>query len=171
MIISRVAKQVLTRKEFSNLIMANILFKWEACMTNGLGKVNRVVLWSQPHLDVLKVYEDGVVEESRVQQVLEGYCITVKGEILCKFSKGVGIKDSNKAEALAILQALRICSHSFQLMLIVECDSRNGISWVTSDKVKPQKLQFYFNNIIALVCHLSVEFHHVVMSANGLANS
>lgn len=151
MIILRVANWVSTRKEFSNLSMANILFKWEARMTNGLGKVNRVVLWSQAHLDVLKFYEDGVVKESWVQQVLDGCCITVRGKFFVSFQRdqGSGIPIKQRHQLF-----WRICSHSFQLMLIVECDSRNAISWVTSDKVKPQKLQFYFNNIMALVRHL-----------------
>ena len=36
-----------------------------------------------------------------------------RGEILCMFSKHVGIKESNEAEVLAILKALWIFSLSF----------------------------------------------------------
>lgn len=55
-----------------------------------------------------------------------------KGEVRFVFSKHVGVKDSKKAEVKAILEALRIFSHSFQESLIVESDSLNAISWVSS---------------------------------------
>lgn len=51
--------------------------------------------------------------------------------ILCMFSKGTRIKDSNEAEVLAILEALRIFPHHFQAIIIVESNSSNAISWVT----------------------------------------
>ena len=40
------------------------------------------------------------------------------------------MRDSNEAEVLAILEALKIFSRSFKGRLIVESDSSNGISWV-----------------------------------------
>lgn len=58
------------------------------------------------------------------------------------FCKHVGIKDSNKAEDLAILEALRICSSLFTERSIVEIDSLNAILWVSNSKVGPWK--FYF---------------------------
>lgn len=42
------------------------------------------------------------------------------GEILCIFSQGVGVKDSNEAEVMAILEALRIFSCSFLASLMVK---------------------------------------------------
>lgn len=50
-----------------------------------------------------------------------------KGDILYLFSKGVGIKDSNETEVLAVFEALRIFSHSFQGRLIVESDNFNAV--------------------------------------------
>lgn len=50
--------------------------------------------------------------------------------LLCMFSKGVGAKDSNKAEVLAILEALRIFARSFHESLIIERDSSNAVTWV-----------------------------------------
>lgn len=38
------------------------------------------------------------------------------------FSKNVGVRDSNKAEVLAILEALWIISACFQVSLLVEKD-------------------------------------------------
>lgn len=49
---------------------------------------------------------------------------------MCLFSKGVGVRDSNETEVLAILEALRIFSESFQGSMIVDNDSFNTISWV-----------------------------------------
>ena len=51
--------------------------------------------------------------------------------MLFMFSKNVGIKESNEAEVLAILEALRIFSSTFKESLIVESDSSNAIRWVS----------------------------------------
>ena len=50
-----------------------------------------------------------------------------KGEIIYMFSKHVGIKDSNEAEVLAILEALLIYRSSYHQSLILESDSPNAI--------------------------------------------
>ena len=50
------------------------------------------------------------------------------GVIICMFSKSVRVRSSNEAEVLAILEAQRIFSRSFQDHLIMESDSSNGIS-------------------------------------------
>lgn len=67
-----------------------------------------------------------------------------------------------------ILEALQIFSHSFQGSLIVESDSFNMVSWMNHSK--PWKLQFCFNEIKTLVSSLSVEFSHVLRSANVFAD-
>lgn len=46
-----------------------------------------------------------------------------RDDILFMFSKSVGVKESNEAEVMAILEALRLFSSSFQAKLIVESDS------------------------------------------------
>lgn len=46
------------------------------------------------------------------------------------FSKHVGVRDSNEAEGLAILEALHVYSATFLEELIVESDSLNTVSWV-----------------------------------------
>lgn len=53
----------------------------------------------------------------------------------------------------------------------MESDSSNAVSWVTLNKAKRWKLQFYFNEIKTLASCLCVEIHHMVRSANGLADS
>lgn len=71
---------------------------------------------------------------------------------------------------LAILEVLRMFFRSFQGSLIVASDSFNAVSWVNNNGSKPRKLQFSFNEMKALVSSLSVEFRHVLRSANGLAD-
>lgn len=46
---------------------------------------------------------------------VEGAALNDKGVVLCLCSKGVVVRDSNEAEVLAIMEALRIYSRSFQL--------------------------------------------------------
>lgn len=61
--------------------------------------------------------------------------------MLYMFSKHVGIKDSNKAKVLSILEALHIYCIAYQQSLIVESDLRVKYS------IGPWKMQFYFNEI------------------------
>ena len=68
------------------------------------------------------------------------------------------MRDSNEAEVLAILEALKIFSCSFKGRLIVESDSSNGISWVMRLVVKPWKFQPFLNEIQELASSLSVVF-------------
>lgn len=84
-----------------------------------------------------------------------------KGEVLHLFSKHVGIQDSNEAKILAILEALHIFYSLYQQLLIVESDSSNAISWVTSFNC-PLKLQIYFNEIRHLASWSQVSFQHIV---------
>ena len=52
-------------------------------------------------------------------------------------SKYVGVCDFNEAEVLAILEALRCFSRSFQGDLMMESDSSNTIAWVSNRKPFP----------------------------------
>ena len=69
------------------------------------------------------------------------------------FSKHVGTKDSNEAEVLEILEALRIFHISFYHYLIVESDSPNAISSVKSWR-GPWKMQSLFNETSHLISNL-----------------
>lgn len=69
------------------------------------------------------------------------------------------------------LKALRIFARLFHNRVIMESDSSNAVSWVTLNKAKPWKLQFCFNEIMTLASRLCVEFHHMVRSSSGLADS
>lgn len=94
------------------------------------------------------------------------------------FYKHVGVEDSNEAEALSDLEALRIYSHVFSNSSIVESDSSdssivesdsfNAISWVTFKRVL-WKFHFYFNEIKSFSSSCQVSFQHVNRSTEGMA--
>ena len=69
-----------------------------------------------------------------------------KDEVLLMFPKSVGIRESNEAEVLAILEALRIFSASFHAPLVVESDSTNALGWLLKPDSRPLKFQFHFRN-------------------------
>lgn len=50
--------------------------------------------------------------------------------VMAMFSKSIGVKDSNEARVLAILEAHRMFVRAYETKLIVESDSSNVISWV-----------------------------------------
>ena len=54
---------------------------------------------------------------------------------------------------------------------MVESDSLNAISWVSSSAMFPWKSQFYLNEIRALSSSIQVSFIHVGRAANGFADS
>lgn len=70
------------------------------------------------------------------------------------FSKKVGVKESNENEVMAILEALRLFSHYFQTLLIVENDSANAVKWASNIIPRPWRFQFLFNEIKELSSHL-----------------
>lgn len=86
------------------------------------------------------------------------------------FSKRVGVCDSNDAEVLAILEALKLFSGNYGGALILASDSSNAITWVSNRKAIPWKFQFYFNDTRELSASINVSFHHEVRSANSLAD-
>lgn len=71
------------------------------------------------------------------------------GEVLYMFSKHLGIKDSNEAEMMAILEALCIYCDTFQFNHIVENDSINAISWARNteglERCNFSLMRFRFN--------------------------
>ena len=90
--------------------------------------------------------------------------------MLFMFSKNVGIKESNEAEVLAILEALMISS-TFKKSLIVKSDSSNAIRWVSKVERGPWRFQYYLNDIMALSSSIKVLFSHICRSANSMVDS
>lgn len=78
------------------------------------------------------IYEIQYLRVARVKPELaaiNGVLRNYKDQILLKFSRSTGVKYSNEAGTLAILQALRMYMRSFQELLIVECNLFNDTSW------------------------------------------
>ena len=67
------------------------------------------------------------------------------------------------------LKALQIFFHLFSFQLVVERNSRNAISWVSSLAEPPWRFQFLFNEI-RVFSSISQELHHVARSTNGFAD-
>lgn len=57
----------------------------------------------------------------------------------------MGVKESNEAEVLAIFEALRLFSRSFQAKLIVESDSSNTVKWASHVDSRPWRFFFFFS--------------------------
>lgn len=92
-------------------------------MACGVARERSVILWSAP-AGVLKFnITQGKLGQAGIGRVLQDD----KGVVLATFSKAVGVKDSNEAELLAILEGLRLFIVSFQGRLVVETYSLNAI--------------------------------------------
>lgn len=97
-------------------------------MSCGSRKRKAVVSWSPPSYGVLKFNVAGAV---RGKLGLAGMgCYEMEKGCFCVCSRKEWAKDSNKAEVLAILEALRIFARSFHGSLIIERDSSNAVTWV-----------------------------------------
>lgn len=59
------------------------------------------------------------------------------GEVLALFSKAIGCMETNEVEVVSIVEMSHILVASFQAMLIVESNSKNVISWVSSLVLPP----------------------------------
>lgn len=85
------------------------------------------------------------------------------------FSKNIGIKEYSEAEVLIILEALRHFRSNFHGNLVVESDSTNAISWVSSSSLIPWRFHFFLNEIKALALFLQDVFRHVGRLVGALA--
>ena len=85
---SRIAKWVLVRKGLKDQKVDDLLSNWEACLSCGMAKQRKLVLQTAASIG-------GALRSSG-------------GDLLVLFSNPVGMKDSNEAEVLAILEALPI---------------------------------------------------------------
>lgn len=91
-----------------------------------------------------------------------------KGDVLLIFSKNAGVKESNKTEVMAILEAPVILL--FPDRLIVESDSSNTLSWISSIE-GPWRFHFLFSEIKFLSSADLVESKHGVRLANSMADA
>ena len=128
LITMRIARWALIRKEFSNSSIDDITVNWKTCMGCGPSKMRIYVHWSPTPMGMLKFNVDGAAREQSGPTGIGGVLQNSRGEFLLMFSKFVGDCDSNKAEVLAILEALRYFLRFFNGVLVVESDSSNAVA-------------------------------------------
>ena len=91
------------------------------------------------------------------------------------FSKGIGIGDSNLAELVAILEALRMLSSAQWLFgsgVVIESDSMVAVSWANGTDIVVWRYLSIYNEIRNLLCQLrSVSVRHISRSSNSVADS
>ncbi|XVF82263.1 hypothetical protein PTKIN_Ptkin16aG0031700 [Pterospermum kingtungense] len=96
------------------------------------------------------------------------------GKELARFSKLVGIEDSNVAELMAICEAFLIFIDSpfvSNNALIVESDSKNAVTWVNSSLLGPWRVLNFINHIECLKKKLRKwEVIHIFREANQAAD-
>lgn len=165
------SKWFLCKKEFSNVKLDDIAQNWKPCMVCGLSKGQRVVSWRPPPLGTLKFNVDSAARGKLGPTGMGGVLRNCKGEVLFLFSKHVGVKDSNEAGTLTILEALHSYSSNFLGELLVESDShRPQRHLMGSSREGPWKFQFIFNDIKSLSSSIQLTFIHVSGSANIMAD-
>lgn len=95
----------------------------------------------------MKFNVDGTVKGKPGLARIAGVLLNNKGDVLFMFSKHADLRESNEVDMLSTLKALMIFLYSFHGRVIVENDSTNAISWLTSMEEGRWKLNFYFNEI------------------------
>ncbi|XVF86747.1 hypothetical protein PTKIN_Ptkin18bG0067300 [Pterospermum kingtungense] len=105
---------------------------------------------SAPPPGFLKFKVDGSSLEKPGLAGIGGILREHLGNELIRFSKHVGIVDSNEAELLAIREAFILFSTSrwiFVYSLIVESDSKNAVCCVNNSASSPRGLRYLVNHI------------------------
>ncbi|EOY20107.1 Uncharacterized protein TCM_045502 [Theobroma cacao] len=97
-----------------------------------------------------------------------------EGSLLGLFYGPLGYHDSNYAELMAILHALRLfsASQSIGAQLLVESNSKEALSWVSDVRQRPWKLWQIFNEIDYLSQTIgNVSYISVLREGNSFADS
>lgn len=91
----------------------------------------RVILWCPP-LRVFNSNDDRAAREKSGPTVIREVLQNNRGDVLSMFSKSLGVKASNEAEVLAILEVLQMLPANFHGRLALESNSMNTIYKVLS---------------------------------------
>lgn len=153
------------RKEFKIFNLDIILSNWKAYMIGRPFKVKKQEQWSPPPAGVLQFNVDGAARGKPGPVGIGGVLRNHEGIIFLSFSSSIEVKDSNEAEVLAILEALRLFRVSFRQPLIVDSDFLDAFFWVKNSATGPWKFHF-FPEIKFLSSDL-VEFRHFLQLVNG----
>lgn len=86
---------------------------------------------------MLKFDVDGAAKGKPGPTGIGGVLRNSDGCVLALFSKNVSCMESNEAQKVAILKALRIFTSSYQSKMVVESDFLNAIARVSSRATHP----------------------------------
>ena len=96
------------------------------------------------------------------------------GKVWLRFSKSIGITESNEAEIYAIREAMLIFSASRwvpSIGLMIESDSKNAVGWVEHPSDTPWRLRKWIAHISLLKKNFAdFKIAHVYREANGDAD-
>lgn len=103
MILVRIARWASSLDNFDSTKVGGVLHNWDAFMISVSPKVSFFVAWSLPGVGELKFNVDGAARGKPGLVGIGGVLRDSASFVFGMFSKHVGIKESNKAEVLAIL--------------------------------------------------------------------
>lgn len=127
------------------------------------------LLWGR-----LKFNVDRAVREKWGKEVLEGCFKMSLGRCWYCSQKMLGLWSLMRQRLwrLAILEALWVRAlASFQAPLVVEIDSLNDISWMSSFAIKRWRFRIYSNEIKSILSSIQVKFQHVRWEANSFVDT
>ncbi|XVF66499.1 hypothetical protein PTKIN_Ptkin10aG0041000 [Pterospermum kingtungense] len=132
------------------------------------------VSWIPPPIGYVKFNVDGASSGKPGPAGIGGVMRIHASEELARFSKSVGIEDSNVAELMAIREAFLTFIDSpyvYNCALIVESDSKNAVTWVNSPLSAPWRVLNFINHIECLKRKLRKwEVVHIFREANQVAD-
>ena len=111
--ILRIAKQAGVRKECLDLKIENVWENWDACLKMRAFNKKINICWYPPPIGILKFNVDGATWGKSGLAGVGGVLRNHEGRAVYMFSKYVGIKNSNEAKVMSIMEALRILCNSF----------------------------------------------------------
>ena len=91
-------------------------------------KVKKSILWSPPPIGSFKFNVDGPTRGKPGPAGIGGVFRNCNGDVLFMFSEYVGVRNSNEAEVLAILESLWCFLRYYQGNVIVKSDSSNAVN-------------------------------------------
>ncbi|XVF79235.1 hypothetical protein PTKIN_Ptkin14bG0204400 [Pterospermum kingtungense] len=111
--------------------------------------IRPITSWSCPPLGYVKFNVDGASLGKPGQEGIGGILCDHQGRVLIRFSKSIGLADSNLAELLAIREALIVFSSSSWAIhgFLLESDSKIAVNWVNNPLKVPWKFQNFISQI------------------------
>ncbi|XVF79053.1 hypothetical protein PTKIN_Ptkin14bG0188900 [Pterospermum kingtungense] len=131
--------------------------------------------WEKPPMGFVKFNVDGSSLGNPGPSGIGGILRDYLGRELIKFSKFVGFSDSNMVELMAIREAVVLFVTTQWVVdesLILECDSRNAVSWVANPDTAPWRMRNLLNHICNLLKKTKAwKVTHIFRECNQVADS